>query len=129
MQSVIISQELLEKLIIKSAKELFSTEAQTTLDFENLNFIDDNADNIYDEVRIEIPIKEGEIPDVVALIDNLDAKDRELSEANANTDKALSEINLMREFLAFKGIQFDRDFKNKGRVDNETNPPFLREGH
>ena len=120
MQSVIISQELLEKLIVKSAKELFSTEAQTTLDFDNLNFIDDNADNIYDEVRIEIPIKEGEIPDVVALIDNLDAKDRELSEANANTDKALSEINLMREFLAFRGIQFDRDFKTK-RVVNEEN--------
>lgn len=117
MQSVIISQELLEKLIVKSAKELFSTEAQTTLDFDNLNFIDDNADNIYNEVRIEIPIKEGEIPDVVALIDNLDAKDRELSEANANTDKALSEINLMREFLAFKGIQFDRDFKTKRAIN------------
>ena len=106
MQSVIISQELLEKLIVKSAKELFSTEAQTTLDFDNLNFIDDNTDNIYDEVRIEIPIKEGEIPDVVALIDNLDAKDR-----------ALSEINLMREFLAFKGIQFDRDFKTKRAIN------------
>ena len=117
MQSVIISQELLEKLIVKSAKELFSTEAQTTLDFDNLNFIDDNADNIYDEVRIEIPIKEGEIPDVVALIDNLDAKDRELTEANTNTDKVLLEINLMREFLAFKGIQFDRDFKTKGAIN------------
>lgn len=117
MQSVIISQGLLEKLIVKSAKELFSTEAQTTLDFDNLNFIDGNADNIYDEVRIEIPLKEGEIPDVVALIDNLDAKDRELTEANANTVKALSEINLMREFLAFKGIQFDRDFKNKRAIN------------
>lgn len=119
MESVIISEELLKKLISKSVKELFVS-PDTLLDLEHMMFIDNDCDQMVDEVRVEIPIREGDIPDVTSLINSLDVKEEELGKANNNLEVVTKELQLMREFLAYKGVKFDRDWKNKASAtDNE----------
>lgn len=111
MSSLVLKEDLIKKVLKDNIKTLFTPEVQRQFDFDRIIFIDRDGDEIEAQLALEIPMKKGEDLDPTELINKLDQTELELSETNKNLDTSLQEINSMREYIAFKGLKYNRDWK------------------
>lgn len=117
--SVIIKDPATLNIFKEASKTLFSEEAKKILDFEQSRFVDEEGFEIT-EVSLEIPVlTEEQIETRKDLVEALDERDSSIERLNEKLNKALCDFKSMHDFLAFKGIQFDRDWKQKLERERE----------
>ena len=117
--SVIIKDPATLNIFKEASKTLFSEDAKKILDFEHTRFVDGEGYEIT-EVSLEIPVlTEEQIESRKDLVEALDERDSSIEILNEKLNTALNQLKSMQVFLAFKGVQYNRDWKQKLQEERE----------